>query len=290
MRVDGAEIASLLEELRLRRASPHTLRAYERDLRALAKFLAGRELSQSTLRAHLAGLQARGLQRRSMARHLSAIKALARHQERRGGDAPEWLLTMRGPKLERRLPHFFSIDEMSALLEAPEPTTPLGMRDRALFELLYASGLRISEACSLDLRDVDFDRAEVRAMGKGSRERIVPFGRSAAQALRRYIESGRGQLARAGGCGALFLNRFGGRLSTRSARRLLAGYELRAGLPRRGPHTLRHTFATHLLEGGADLRSVQELLGHQSLSSTQIYTHVQAGRMRITYRRAHPRA
>lgn len=290
MRVDQEAVSGLLDELRLRRASPHTLRAYETDLRALSQFLSGRDLTQTTLRAYLASLQARGLTRRSMARHLSAVKALGRHLERRGLAAPEWLVAMRGPKLERRLPHFFSEPEMEVLLEVPAAATPLGMRDRALLELLYASGLRISEACSLDLRDVDFDREEVRVLGKGARERIVPFGRKAKESLRRYVDAARGLLWSREGADALFLNRFGGRLSTRSARRLLVAYEMRAGLPRRGPHTLRHTFATHLLEGGADLRSVQELLGHQSLSSTQIYTHVQAGRMRLTYRKAHPRA
>lgn len=290
MRVDQEAVKGLLDELRLRRSSPHTLRAYETDLRALSEFLGGRELTQATLRAYLASLQTRSLSRRTMARHLSAVKALGRQMERRGTPAPQWLMAMRGPKLEKRLPHFFSEPEMGALLEVPAPTTPLGMRDRALLELLYASGLRISEACSLNLRDVDFERTEVRVLGKGARERIVPFGRHARDALRRYIDGARGLLWSQEGEGALFLNRFGGRLSTRSARRLLAAHELRAGLPRRGPHTLRHTFATHLLEGGADLRSVQELLGHQSLSSTQIYTHVQAGRMRITYRKAHPRA
>lgn len=290
MRVDREAVSGLLDALRLRHASPHTLRAYESDLTSLAEFLKGAELTPGTLRAYLASLQARGLARRSMARHLSAVKALGRHRQRLGLEVPDWLLAQRGPKLERRLPHFFSIHEMEALLALPPATTPRGLRDRALLELLYASGLRISEACSLDLRDVDFERSEVRVMGKGGRERIVPFGRSAAAALRRYIDGGRGLLWKSPGGDALFLNRFGGRISTRSARRLLIQYEQVAGLPRRGPHTLRHTFATHLLEGGADLRSVQELLGHQSLSSTQIYTHVQAGRMRQTYRRAHPRA
>ncbi len=288
MRVDELEIARLMDQLRLRNASPHTMRAYRSELLSLARFLAGEELTPGLLRAYLASLQRSGKARRSIARALSAVKALARLHQRRGEAAPEWLFSVRGPKLERRLPRFFSVEETLRLLAAPKDATPLGRRDRAIFELIYASGLRVSEAVSLDLRDVSLDGREVRVRGKGGRERVVPFGRPAETALRIYLGEARGLLARGGE--ALFLNRRGGRITARSVRRILEAYEQAVGLPRRGPHSLRHSFATHLLEGGADLRAVQELLGHQSLSSTQIYTHVQAGRMRSVYRRAHPRA
>ncbi len=288
MRVDELEIARLMDHLRLRSASPHTVRAYRSELTALQAFLGGEELTPGLLRAYLAKLQSSGKARRSIARSLSAVKALARLRQRTGESVPEWLFSVRGPKLERRLPQFLSVEETARLLAAPEDASPLGRRDRAIFELIYASGLRVSEAVGLDLQDVSLAEREVRVHGKGGRERIVPFGRSAERALRIYLGEARGLLARGGD--ALFLNRRGGRLTQRSVRRILEAYEQAVGLPRRGPHSLRHSFATHLLEGGADLRVVQELLGHQSLSSTQIYTHVQAGRMRAVYRRAHPRA
>ncbi len=288
MRVDGEAIARLERELRVRGASPHTLRAYRQDLGQVAAFLRGEELTPLRLRAYLAKLQQEGRARRTIARALSALKALARMHRRAQESAPEWLFTMRGPRLEKRLPQFFSVEETERLLARPDAGTPLGLRDRALLELLYASGLRVSEACGLDVGDLSLSSGEVRVLGKGGRERIVPFGRVAQRTIAAYLEYGRPRIARS--LPALFLNSRGGRLSTRSVRRILAAYEVQAGLPRRGPHSLRHTFATHLLEGGADLRSVQELLGHRSLSSTQIYTHVQAGRMRVVYRRSHPRA
>ncbi|MDA8344063.1 MAG: tyrosine recombinase [Thermaerobacter sp.] len=288
MRVDNEALARLERELRLRGASPHTMRAYRQDLQQVRDFLRGEELTPLRLRAYLAKLQQEGRARRTIARALSALKALARMHRRAQEAAPEWLFTMRGPRLERRLPQFFSVEETTRLLARPDDRTPLGMRDRALLELLYASGLRVSEACGLDVSDLSLRGGEVRVMGKGGRERIVPFGRAAERALFAYLERGRPRIARS--VQALFLNSRGGRLTTRSVRRILAVYELQAGLPQRSPHSLRHTFATHLLEGGADLRSVQELLGHRSLSSTQIYTHVQAGRMRVVYRKAHPRA
>ncbi len=288
MRVDELEIARLMDHLRLRSASPHTVRAYRSELMALQGFLAGEELTPGLLRAYLAKQQSSGKARRSIARSLSAVKALARLRQRTGESVPEWLFSVRGPKLERRLPQFLSVEEMARLLSAPEDASPLGRRDRAIFELIYASGLRVSEAVGLDLQDVSLAGRELRVHGKGGRERIVPFGRSAERALRIYLGEARGLLARGGD--ALFLNRRGGRITQRSVRRILEAYEQAVGLPRRGPHSLRHSFATHLLEGGADLRAVQELLGHQSLSSTQIYTHVQAGRMRAVYRQAHPRA
>lgn len=288
MRVDEREIAQLMDALHLRNASPHTVRAYRFELLALAGFLEGEELTPGLLRAYLAKLQQSGKSRRSIARSLSAVKALARLHQRQGREVPEWLFSVRGPKLERRLPHFFSVEETARLLLAPDDATPLGRRNRAIFELIYASGLRVAEAVGLDLENVSLTAREVRVRGKGGRERIVPFGRSAEAALRIYLGEARGILARGGE--ALFLNRRGGRITGRSVRRILEQYEQAVGLPRRGPHSLRHSFATHLLEGGADLRAVQELLGHRSLSSTQIYTHVQAGRMRSVYRRAHPRA
>lgn len=288
MLVDATAIDRLEQELRLRGASVHTLRAYRQDLEQVAAFLEGEELTHLRLRAYLAKLQRDGRARRTIARALSALKALGRSRARARESVPDWLFTLRGPRLEKRLPQFFSVEETARLLASPDQSGPLGLRDLALLELLYASGLRVSEACGLDVGDLDIDGREARVMGKGGRERIVPFGHAAQAAIAAYLERGRPRIARS--LPALFLNSRGGRLTTRSVRRILARYEMQAGLARRSPHSLRHTFATHLLEGGADLRSVQELLGHRSLSSTQIYTHVQAGRMRAVYRKAHPRA
>ncbi|MEK7281293.1 MAG: tyrosine-type recombinase/integrase, partial [Chloroflexota bacterium] len=206
-----------------------------------------------------------------------------------GGDNP--LNTVIAPKLGRRLPSFLAQEDVERLLAAPDTATPTGRRDKAILELLYASGVRLSELTSLNLPQIDLENRELRVWGKGAKERIVLMGKPAAQALESYLSQARPQLASGGKTEALFLNRYGQRLSRRSLQQLLKEYAIKAGVKGNVyPHLLRHTFATHLLDGGADLRVVQELLGHASLASTQIYTHVSQSRARQVYLNAHPRA
>lgn len=199
---------------------------------------------------------------------------------------------LRGPRQDKKLPHFLSLDDIRQLLEAPLSEEPLGLRDRALLEVLYSAGLRVSELTGLNVADVDMDQGLATVRGKGKRERLALLGGPAVEALRCWLPL-REALAgpKAGRQPALFLNKRGTRLSSRSVGRLLEKYLARAGLaPRTSPHTLRHSFATHLLDAGADVRSVQELLGHRSLGTTQIYTHVSTQRLRESYHKAHPRA
>lgn len=231
-----------------------------------------------------------GLVRRSVARNLSALRSFFRWLVQQGllpANPARRLAPVRG---QRRLPDFLDREAVLALLSAPDPSTPLGLRDRALLELLYASGLRVGEVCRLDLSGLDLEGRQVRVMGKGSRERVVPLGEPARRALQDYLQRGRPALAAGRGCPALFLNRYGERLSARSVQSLVRRYALQAGLSGVHAHTLRHTFATHLLEGGADLRAVQELLGHAYPSTTQVYTHITEAQARRVYLQAHPRA
>jgi integrase/recombinase XerC len=195
------------------------------------------------------------------------------------------------PKLDKRLPSFLTLDEVKRLLEAPDLSTPQGQRDRALLELLYASGLRVSELVSLELGQINLDTNEIRVWGKGSKERVVLMGKPAAEALSNYLTHGRPKLLAEKRSNALFLNRYGQRIPERRVQRILEQYAKKSGIGKKvHPHMLRHTFATHLLDGGADLRVVQELLGHARLSSTQIYTHVTKGQARKVYLSAHPLA
>ena len=292
-------VPAFLEHLRSERnLSPETLRAYERDLRDFMAHLGTRvrlcEVDHLVLRTYLAQLRRRGLSRRYIARKMSSIRSFFRYLAREGVVQYNPTTMVSSPKLDRRLPRIVTRDEMERLLTAPPPGTPLGMRDRAMLELLYASGVRISELVSLDLGAVDLDTGILRVSGKGGRERVALMGRPAVTALRRYMNRGRpALLARGSGSAreALFLNARGGKLSVRGARFIVARWIARAGVDGRAtPHTLRHTFATHLLDGGADLRAVCELLGHMSLSSTQIYTHVSREKLARVYARSHPRA
>jgi len=205
--------------------------------------------------------------------------------------------TISSPKIPKRLPDYLDPHQVEALLAAPDATVPQGQRDRAILEVLYASGLRVSEVVSLNLSNLDLRHGELRVWGKGGKERLALLGEPACRALTRYIQDGRSKLIKENRAtavstseNALFLNRLGTRLSTRSVSNIMDKYAKLAGLRRRvTPHVMRHTFATHLLDGGADLRTVQELLGHASLSSTQIYTHVSQARAKEVYRKAHPR-
>jgi integrase/recombinase XerC len=227
----------------------------------------------------------------SIARKLSAIRSFYRYLSREGILPANPLEKASSPKLDKRLPSFLTVEETVRLLEAPDLSTPPGQRDRALLELLYAAGIRVSELVNLNLEQVNLDASEIRVWGKGSKERVVLIGEPAAQALNTYLSQGRPELLSKKISRALFLNRYGERLPARRVQKILARYASLAGIDKRvHPHILRHTFATHLLDGGADLRVVQELLGHAQLSSTQVYTHVSQSQARKIYLSSHPMA
>ncbi|HEY8342541.1 MAG TPA: tyrosine recombinase XerC [Calditerricola sp.] len=277
-------------------ASPHTIEAYQQDIAAFREAvlqrqnLAWDEVTPWHVRAYLAHLHESGYSRRTVARKLSALRAFFRFLHREGHVAHTPLEGVATPKLEKRLPVFLDEDEVTRLLALPDPAHPLGLRDRALLETLYATGMRVSELCSLDVTALDLSVGTVLVYGKGAKERYVLLGSHATEALRRYLRDGRPKLA-APGETRLFVNWRGGPISTRSVRRIVAKYVEQAALAKRvSPHTFRHSFATHLLNAGADLRTVQELLGHASISSTQVYTHVTRQRLRRVYDDAHPRA
>lgn len=299
-----ADLARLPPEIRRfaaylateRRASPHTLRAYLADLSQYAAFLAEQEAplvpsSPALVRAFLARAAGRA-GAASLGRKLSTLRSLYRFLVREGVAPGNPARAVASPRRPRRLPAVLPEQEAAALVEAPSGSAPLALRDRAVLELLYGSGLRVSELTGLDLDDVDLAQGLVRVLGKRRKERVVPFGNPAGEALRRWLSEGRPALAAAGGrSAALFLNARGGRLGARSVARRLSRWVLAAGLPRHvHPHVLRHSFATHLLGNGADLRGIQELLGHASLSTTQRYAHLDWKRLAEVYDRAHPRA
>jgi len=291
-------IEAFVQHLSLeRRLSAHTARAYRDDLTALATFLerAGADLPGAThpqLRRWLAHLATRGYARSSIARKAAAVRSLYRFASRRGLVHANPAAMLAAPKVPTLLPPVLKPAEAAALVEAPGGADPWVLRDRAILELLYATGIRVSELCGLDLEDLDLDRHRLRVVGKGGNEREVPIGDVAVDALRSYLERGRGATApERGAAVAVFFNRRGKRISSRDVRSVVEKYrrDILAGR-RVSPHTLRHSFATHLMEGGADIRAVQELLGHMSLGTTQRYTHVSRRRLFGAYRRSHPRA
>ncbi len=276
-----------------KRVSWHTLRAYETDLSQLKDFLGPKKLEEVTLpevRLFLASL-AHNLSRTSLARKVASLRAFFKFLKKKGALRDERLLYLKSPKLPRKLPRVLTVDESFALLEAPTGEDFLSSRDRAILELLYGAGLRVSELASLKLSQVNLDLQVVRVHGKGGKERLSPFGRKAKEALLAYF-SAREEFLRRKRISSdyLFLNIRGGALTTRSIHRLLKKYALKLGLPGVSPHTLRHSFATHLLEAGADLRAIQEMLGHARLSTTQRYTHLDFSRLASIYDEAHPRA
>lgn len=280
-----------------RHASPYTVRNYTHDLRHFLEFLnlenvaTLEDVDRKLLRRYIASLQEQGFEKSSLSRKLSALRSFYFYLMQRNFTSSNPLLTVSSPKLEKRLPSFLSSNEVVRLLETPVTTSPQGQRDRAMLELLYASGLRVSEIVGLDLGNVNIETREVRVWGKGSKERMVLMGKPAATALDRYIHKGRRELQGNSSTNALFINRYGKRLSERFLQKAISRYALAAGLGKRVfPHMVRHSFATHLLDGGADLRVVQELLGHANLATTQIYTHVTQNQARKVYLAAHPRA
>ncbi|MBW3623234.1 MAG: tyrosine recombinase XerC [Armatimonadetes bacterium] len=293
-----ADVDSFLDHLRAtRNASPHTLRAYASDLRGFVEFLKVEapqgDLDYRVVRRFLAHLQKQGCAKRTVARKMAALRAFYRYRRGHDPDSTDPTVGLSSPKLDRRLPRPLAPDEVKALLNAPDLSKPEGLRDRAILELLYASGLRASELCSLNVGDIHTQAGEVRVLGKGSKERVTLVGIPALDALNAYVDRGRSELAQKSGkpTTALFLNSRGNRLSDRSLRGIVYKWIERAGaIAGVSPHTLRHSFATHMLEGGADLRTVQELLGHASVATTQIYTHVSRKRLKEVYDRAFPRA
>lgn len=295
-------LAEFLRYLGLEKnASAHTVKSYREDLTQALTFFRERlgggtlrlnQLTTRLLRAYLAWLHEQGYARSTIGRRLAALRSWCRFLCRQGQLEANPAAGLRGPRQEKKLPHFMQREEVGRLLEAPPGDTPLGLRDRAILETLYSAGLRVSELTGLNVGDADLDDGVAIVRGKGRRERLALLGPQAVEALRLWLDGRQALLGgRAAGQAALFLNRHGTRLTTRSVGRLLEKYLAQAGLdPRTSPHTLRHSFATHLLDAGADIRSVQELLGHRSLGTTQIYTHVSTERLRDSYHKAHPRA
>ena len=291
-----AALLAFRRELVTRNVSPNTLRAYEGDLTELARWAAGRGREPATLvyrdlRAYAAELSGRGLARASVARKLTAVRSFHGHLVRAGAAEQNPAELLPTPKTDSKLPRVLGPEEIARLLDRIPATTPLEIRDRAIFELTYSCGLRAEEVVDLDLDSPDFDSEALRVQGKGRKTRMTPIGEPAQRALRGYLERGRPALEPGLGETALFVSRRGRRLSTSDVRRRLEKWVREAAVAGSiSPHTLRHSFATHLLEGGADLRSIQELLGHASVSTTQIYTRVEPGRLRSEYARSHPRA
>lgn len=299
-------LAAFEQHLRVERnLSPQTVRAYMADLKQFHGFLAqapagrrdGGELLEQAdslaIRSYLADLYRKKLRKTSIGRKLAALKTFYTFLLRQGRIRSNPAELIQAPKAETYVPKVLSVDDVFALLGEHFEAGPAGHRDRAILELFYGSGIRLSELAGLNLTDVDLDGGLVKVRGKGARERLVPMGPPCREALARWIEE-RPALVREGRTGPenpLFLNRSGERLSGRSVARLLDGYVRKSGIGRKiSPHALRHSFATHLLDSGADLRSIQEMLGHKSLSTTQKYTAVSIGRLMEVYDRAHPKA
>ena len=294
------EIGDFLDYLTYERnVSPNTVTAYRVDLESLIGFLCNdyftmardqldlRRVDHLAVRAYLAHLARRKLSRSSIARHLSAMRSFFKYLMREAVVDANPARTVATPKREKHLPSVMQPSDVALLIEQPDTSTPLGLRDRAFLELLYASGLRIAELVGIDIDDVELRARLVKVRGKGAKERIVPFGSKAEEAIRAWLAAREAPAEEE----ALFVNYRGSRITQRSVRRLFDGYvrdaALRAGI---SPHTMRHSFATHLLNAGADLRTIQELLGHSSLSTTQVYSHVDPRHLRRVYDRSHPRS
>lgn len=283
-----------------RNASELTIKAYREDLMGLVDYLehergscpTPESLGPQDLRSFQAALQEAGYARTTISRKLASLRSFYRYAQRQGIASGNPAKPLRNPRRHRKLPHVLTSDEVGRLLQAPPPRDPQGLRDRAILETMYSAGLRVSELVGINDEDIDFEEQIVQIRGKGRKERISPLGSFALEAIRQYAQVRVRHPALEGTRQApVFTNRFGKRLTTRSVGRLLEKHIQTAALDTRtSPHTLRHSFATHLLDRGADIRSVQELLGHKSLATTQIYTHVSAANLRAIYEQAHPRA
>jgi len=291
------QIARFLEYARVEKGlADNTVRSYRRDLVKFSQMMweRGKSVSQASredVREFLTTLRREGLSARSVARHLAALRNLFRFLMREGISPGDPTAEVEAPRLGRALPKYLTPDEVEALLAQPDPSTPAGWRDKAMLELLYATGLRVSELVGLHREDLDLNLGVLRCRGKGGKERVVPVGKSALRAVEAYLRHGWRKLATSPAARFLFLNRRGEPLTRVGFWKLLARYGQQAGIATPlTPHLLRHSFATHLLEGGADLRSIQLMLGHSDISTTQIYTHVLKSRLKQVYAAHHPRA
>ncbi len=291
------EISRFLEYLRHERnASRHTVSSYARDLAQFAAFTREKELSfrqvdNIHIRGFMAELHGRKLKKSSLARKLAALRSFFQFGVSRGWISTNPARIVATPRQERRVPSFLSEEEMAGFLETPRTDRPLDLRDRALLELLYATGIRVSELVGIDEEDVNIQERLIRVKGKGKKERLIPFGRVAEERLKAYLKARPLLLRKRVGEKALFLNYQGKRLTARSVQRMVDKYIRLAALKKKiSPHSLRHSFASHLLSRGADLRVIQELLGHESLATTQKYTHLDLARLMDIYRKSHPRS
>jgi integrase/recombinase XerC len=295
------QIGHFLQYLTVERgASPHTLKGYREDLHALAEYLSDGDghtpapgsITTNELRGFLSALHEAGYAKTSISRRMASVRSFITFGQREGWAKSNPAKALRNPRKSRKLPHFLTTEEVGKLLDAPKGNTPAAVRDRAILETLYSAGLRVSELVGVTDGDLDFPAGIVRIRGKGKKERLAPIGSYAARALKSWQEKRTlSPREKAGREAPVFTNKFGTRLTTRSVARMLEKHIKENGLDQRtSPHTLRHSFATHLLDRGADIRSVQELLGHKSLVTTQIYTHVSTANLRAAYEKAHPRA
>ncbi len=292
-----SDIRTFLNCLRVEKGlSPNTIEAYGRDIRKFAAFakergLSTKQVTRSDIIDFLASLYERQLDSRSIARHLVTLRNFFRFALMEGYIEEDPSATIESPRFRRSLPQFLSLDEVERLLKQPDTSTVLGKRDKAMIELMYSCGLRVSELCRLRVADLHMGEGSVRCIGKGDKERIIPVGRRALDAVQDYYKGGRPELLRGGSSPYLFLNQRGTKIDRISYWKVLAFYGRRAGIRKHvKPHMLRHSFATHLLDGGADLRAVQMMLGHADISTTQIYTHVVEERLKQVYKAHHPRA
>lgn len=303
----ASDFASILDEYshhltHERSLSTHSVRAYIGDIENFFEHLSRNNiesLSDATtahVRSWLATLQVRGGARTTLSRRAVAVRLFTKWATKRGYMPSDIAANLATPKPHRTLPEVLTQSDAGTIMDAmatraAEEETPLSLRDVAIVELLYATGARVSEICGLDLYDIDFSRNTIRVLGKGNKERTLPFGQPAARVLKNYLDNARPQIANAKSEGAVFLGAKGKRIDPRAVRTIVYdALSALEGVERMGPHALRHSAATHLLEGGADLRTVQEILGHASLATTQIYTHVSTERLRKAFKQAHPRA
>jgi len=297
------ELERFIDYMRtVKNSSEHTISGYASDISQFIGFLESedigtdpRKVDARVLRRYMARLQRQDIAKTSSSRKLSSLRAFFKYLLRKGLVEANPAVLFPSPKLDKKLPKFLRDEQIEALMRQPDTSEPSGLRDLAIMELLYATGIRVSELTGSDLGDLDLSAGEMKVLGKGNKERIVLIGRAAQEALAAYLDSGRDKLLAHNEDAlkehAIFLNRFGGRLSSRSVTRLIDKYFAHvSGEMKISPHVLRHTFATHMMEHGADLRSIQELLGHSSISTTQIYTHVSRERLKQVYEAAHPRA
>ncbi len=284
--------------------SNNTIISYKNDLTHFFNFVKNYKLLKKTnikyinheiMRKYIVYLKENKYSRRSISRKVSSARSFFKFIHKEGIINVNPTLNLITPKINKKLPYFLYSQEVNKLIEAPPNKTLFGIRDRAILEVLYGTGIRVGELINLNIRDIDFNEKIIRVFGKGSKERILPLGNPSIRAIQEYLENknlfNKNKFIKMNDKDALFLNRFGGRLTARSIRRIITKYMKMTGLNKKlSPHVLRHSFATHLLAGGADLRSVQELLGHKSLSTTQIYTHITKERLKTIYKKSHPRS